>query len=148
MQAYKKAFSLYIRRSVYECPAEFGSLNDSDCTIIVKLDKSYDDCTLEHLTTFENKFCNILNISANGVLRLCTVEKGCYELTFQAPSFIKDTVFPLSREQEAALKNLKVVWLLCGEYEFSLSKMNQVAIYNYTELYNNYLHDHKCRTLP
>ncbi len=46
MRSYKKAFSLYIKHRAYECPAEFGSLNDSDCTII---DKSYDNCTLEQL---------------------------------------------------------------------------------------------------
>ncbi len=119
MLSYKKAFSQYIKRRVYECPTEFGSLNDDDCTIVVKLDKSYDDCTADQLIILENKLCDIFNISQHGVLRLCTVEQGCYELTFQAPSFVQGVIFPLSQQQEAALKDLKVIWLLCGEYEFS-----------------------------
>ena len=117
---YKQDFIAYAKRRVYECPTEFGSFNDGDCSIVVKLDKSYDNCTLEQLIIFEKKLCDILKIFHDGVLRLCTVEQGCYELTFQAPSFIKHTVFPLSPQQEDALKELKVVWLLCGDYEFTM----------------------------
>ncbi len=126
MLLYKKAFSRYIERRVYQCPAEFGSFNDDDCTIIVKLDQSYDDCTANHLIILKDKLCDIFNISHNGVLRLCAVEQGCYELTFQAPLFIQESIFPLSLEQETALNELKIVWLLCGNYEFSASKLNQV----------------------
>ncbi len=116
---YKEDFAAYAKRRVYECPAEFGSFNDGDCSIVVKLDTSYDNCTIAQLNIFEKKLCDILKISHYGVLRLCTVEQGCYELTFQAPSFIKHTVFPLSPQQEDDLKELKVIWLLCGDYEFS-----------------------------
>ena len=126
MLSYKEAFSQYVERRVYECPAEFGSLNDDDCTIIVKLDESYDDCTALQLIILKNKLCDIFNILDNGVLRLCTVEQGCYELTFQAPLFIQESIFPLSSEQETALNKLKIVWLLCGDYEFSPSTLNQV----------------------
>ncbi len=107
MRSYKEAFSVYIERRLYECPAEFGSFKDDDCTIIVKLDEAYDDCTANQLKIFEDKLCNILKISHNGVLRLCKVENGCYELTFQAPSFI-NTIFPLSCEQCSRVQH--VVW--------------------------------------
>ena len=122
MSSYKKDFVTYIKRRIYECPAEFGPMNDSDCSIVVKLDKTYDDCTADQLVILTSRLCEILKISSDGVLRLCTVEQGCYELTYQAPAFIQDTVFPLSLEQEAALKDLKVIWLLCGDYEFSSSQ--------------------------
>ena len=125
MSSYKKDFMEYIKRRVYECPAEFGSMNDGDCTIVVKLDKSYDDCTADQLLMLTNKLCDVFKILP-GVLRLCTVEQGCYELTYQAPAFIQDIVFPLLPEQEAALKDLKVVWLLCGQYEFP-SQQNDVC---------------------
>ena len=118
MSSYQNAFLLYIEHRVYECPAEFNSLNNSDCTIFVKLDESYDDCTAKQLISFKNKLCDIFEIAHDGVLRLCKVEQGCYELTFQAPVFIKDIVFPLSLQQEAALKKLRILWLLCGDYEF------------------------------
>ena len=119
MSSYKKDFATYMKRRLYECPAEFGPMNNSDCTIIVKLDKTYDDCTADQLVILTHKLCEIFRITPDGVLRLCTVKQGCYELTYQTPAFIQDTVFPLSPEQEAALKDLKVIWLLCGDYELS-----------------------------
>ena len=119
MTSYKQSFAEYAKRRVYECPTEFGYENQDDCTIIVKLDRSYDDCVVEQLEKLRLKFCEILQLSPQVVLRLLKVEKGCYELTFQAPAFIQEAVFPLSSEQEDALKKLKVVWLLCGDYEFT-----------------------------
>ena len=119
MLAYKQAFADYAERRVYECPAEFGPQNEADCHIIVKLDKGYDDCTLIQLDMFREKLCDILQLSHDDVLRLCKVERGCYELTFQAPSFVQTAVFPLSAHQEAALKALGVLWICCGEYEYS-----------------------------
>ena len=126
MSSYKIDFVDYIKRRIYECPAEFGPMNDSDCSIVVKLDKSYDECTADQLLILTSRLCNIFEISPDSVLRLCTVEQGCYELTYQAPAFIQDIVFPLSPEQEAALKHLKVTRLLCGQYEFS-SQENDVC---------------------
>ena len=126
--SYKQSFAEYANRRVYECPAEFGYENEDDCTIIVKLDKSYDKCTLDQLELLRKKLCEILQICSEGVLRLCTVEEGCYELTLQAPAFIQDVVFPLSSDQETALKNLEVIWFLCGEYEFSLKDDNVSSI--------------------
>ena len=118
MTSYKQRFTEYAKRRVYECPAEFGYENIDDSTITVKLDKSYDGCTLIQLELFRKKLCDILKIRPQVVLRLCKIETGCYELTLQAPACIQNVVFPLSSEQEAALKELNVMWLVCGDYEF------------------------------
>ena len=67
---------------------------------------------------FRHKLSEILRVSSQGVLRLCQVEKGCFQLTFQVPSFVQHEVFPLSREQERALKTEGVIKLTCGEYQF------------------------------
>ena len=134
MLFYKEAFVEYLKHRMYECPAEVSSTNDDDCTIIVKLDESYDDCTAKQLVLLEGNLCDIFGLSCNGVLRLCTVEQGCYELTFQVPAFVQRIIFPLTPEQEAALKNLRVVWLLCGDYEFS-SKKNNVRQHTNFNLY-------------
>ena len=128
MLAYKQVFAEYTERRVYECPAEFGPQNEADCHIIVKLDKGYDDCTLIQLDMFREKLCDILQLSHDGVLRLCKVERGCYELTFQAPSFVQTAVFPLSAHQEAALKALGVLWICCGECEYS-PQQDGVSLY-------------------
>ena len=127
MASYKKSFTEYAKRRVYECPAKFGYQNQEDCTVIVKLDKHYDHCTLNQLELLKKKLCELLGLSREA-LRLCSVEQGCFELTLQSPAFVREIVFPLSSEQEKALTELKVVWLLCGEYEFS-SQHNSVRDY-------------------
>ena len=119
LASYKQSFAEYAKRRVYECPVQFGYESQDDCTITVKLDKSYDDCTLSQIELLQTNLCKILEISSQVALRLCKVEEGCYELTLQAPAFIQNIIFPLSSEQEAALKELNVMWLLCGDYEFS-----------------------------
>ena len=126
MSSYKQSFTEYAKRRVYECPAEFGYENQNDCTITVKLDKSYDCCTLNQLELLKKNLCEILGFSSNGALRLCRVEQGCYELTLQAPAHAQEIVFPLSPDQEEALKDLKVMWLLCGDYEFSVQHYNVI----------------------
>ena len=51
-------------------------------------------------------------------MRLCQVNEGCIQLTFQVPSFVQQKVFPLSKEQEKALAAMGVMKLTCGEYQF------------------------------
>ena len=123
MSSYKQSFAEYAKRRVYECPTEFGYENEGDCTIIVKLDEHYDNCTLRQLELFKKSLCELLKLSREA-LRLCRVEQGCYELTLQSPAFVREIVFPLSSEQEKALTELNVVWLLCGDYEFSSHQSN------------------------
>ena len=124
--SYKKAFVAYAKRRVYECPAEMCSESKGvGTTIIVKLDRSYDNCTLQQLQLFEDKLADILQLREDGVLRLCHVQPGCYELTFQAPFIVETAIFPLSLEQEATLKALGVIQLSCGNYRFS-SEQNEV----------------------
>ena len=119
MAEYKEEFEKYAKRRVYECPAEFGYTNEEDSTIIVKLDDCYDGCTLFQIEKLKVKLCEILGLSGVS-LRLTTIEKGCYKLTFQMPSFIEDIVFPLSDEQQVELGNLGIVWIQCGDYEYQM----------------------------
>ena len=117
MLEYKQAFEEYAKHELSDCPIVFGSMNDQDCTIIVKLADSFDDCTANHISLLQTKLCDILKVST-GTLRLCQANKGCYELTFQAPRLVQDIVFPLSKDQESRLKELGVVYLICGDYKF------------------------------
>ena len=117
MLEYKQAFEDYAKRELSNCPTILGSMNDQDCTITVKLDDSFDDCKVKHIILLQKKLCKILKIS-KGTLRLCQAKKGCYELIFQAPRLIQDAVFPLSKDQESRLRELGVVYLICGDYKF------------------------------
>ena len=65
--------------------SEFGPVSDADADIFVKLDSQYDNYTVTQIEVFRHKLSEILRISSQGVLRLCRVEKGCIQLTFQVP---------------------------------------------------------------
>ena len=119
LQSYKRTFDRYAKRRIYECGPHFGPVSDTDhADVFVKVDSRYDNYTVEEIKGFSNKLSDTLHVSSQGVLRLCRVEKGCFQLTFQVPSFVQQEIFPLSREQERALKAEGVIKLTCGEYQF------------------------------
>ena len=119
LQKYKEDFNQYAKRRIFECPPEFGPVSDADhADIFVKLDAQYDEYTVAEIEVFRHKLSEILRVSSESALRLCRVEKGCIQLTFQMPTFIKQEIFPLSREQERALAAVGVIRLTCGEYQF------------------------------
>lgn len=131
VEAYEKDFHMYAKRRIYECPSEFGSKltsEDDSIDLIVKLDQTYDECETCHLKTFEKKLSDILRLEY-GVMRLCRVYPGCYELIFQVPCVVESSVFPLSSAQEASLKSLHILFLSCGGYKF-FSRTHQVQLFN------------------
>ena len=118
LQRYKKEFMQYAKRRIFECPLEHGSVSDTNhATLVVKLDANYDNYTVAALEIFRCRLSDTLHLSPKGVLRLCRVDKGCIQLTFQVPSFVLQKIFPLSSEQERALKEENVIMLTCGEYQ-------------------------------
>ena len=120
LQKYKDDFNQYAKRRIFECQSEFGPVSDADhADIFVKVDAQYENYTVAEIEVFRHKLSDILRVSSQGVLRLCRVEKGCFQLTFQVPSFVQQEIFPLSREQERALKAEGVIKLTCGEYQFT-----------------------------
>ena len=125
LQKYKKDFNQYAKRRIFECQSEFGQTSDADhADIFVKVDAQYENYTVAEIEVLRHKLSEILRVSSEGVLeegvlRLCRVEKGCFQLTFQVPSFVQHEIFPLSREQEKALKAEGVIKLTCGEYQFT-----------------------------
>ena len=119
LQRYKDDFNQYVKRRIFECRPEFGPINDvHHADIFVKVDAQYENYTVAEIEVFRHKLSEILRVSPQGVLRLCRVEEGCFQLTFQVPSFVQHEIFPLSREQKRALKAEGVIKLTCGEYQF------------------------------
>ena len=120
LQSYKEKFDQYARRRIYECGPQFGPESGRDhADIFVKLDSRYDNYTVAEIKGFCHKLSETLHLSSKGVLRLCRVEKGCFQLTFQVSSFVQHEIFPLSSEQEKTLKAEGVIKLMCGEYQFA-----------------------------
>ena len=119
LQMYKAQFDQYAKRRIYECLPQFGSVSETDhADVFVKVDSQYENYTVTEVERFRCQLSELLHISPQGVLRLCRVEKGCFQLTFQVPSFVQQEIFPLSQEQEKALAEKGVIRLICGEYQF------------------------------
>ena len=119
LQRYKKDFNQYAKRRIFECLPEFGPVSDADhADIFVKVDSQYENYTVAEIEEFRHALSEILFVSSQGILRLCRVDKGCFQLMFQVPSLVQDKIFPLSTEQERALAAVAVIRLTCGEYDF------------------------------
>ena len=117
---YKEDFKQYAKRRIFECLPEFGPVSNIDhADIFVKLDSQYDNYTVAQIEGFRQKLSEILHISSQGILRLCRVDKGCFQVMFQVPSFVQQEIFPLSKKQKKALKDADVIKLTCGKYQFS-----------------------------
>ena len=116
---YKEEFNHYAKRRIFESLPEFGPVSDADhADIFVKVDSQYDNYTVAQVEGFRHKLSEILRVSSEGILRLCRVDKGCFQLMFQVPSFVQHEIFPLSREQEKTLAAMGVIELMCGGYHF------------------------------
>ena len=121
LQRYKEDFNRYAKRRIFECPPEFGPVSDANhADIFVKVDSQYDNYTVAEMVEFRHKLSKILHLSSQGILHLCRVDKGCFQLMFQMPSFLKHEIFSLSKQQENALATLGVIKLTCGEYQFQV----------------------------
>ena len=119
LRRYKEEFNQYAKRRIFECLPEFGPVSDADhADVFVKLDSPYDNYTVAQIEGFRHKLSEILCVSSQGILRLCRVDKGCFQLMFQVPSFVQQEIFPLSRKQEMALEDEDVIRLTCGGYQF------------------------------
>ena len=121
LRRYKEDFIQYAKRRIFESLPEFGPVSDTDhADIFVKLDSQYDNYTVAQIEGLCQKLSGILHLSSQGVLRLCRVDKGCFQLMFQVPLFLKQEIIPLSKEQEKALAAMDVIKLTCGDYQFQV----------------------------
>ena len=119
---HKEDFNQYAKRRIFECLPEFGPVSDEDhADIFVKVDSHYENYTVTEIEEFRHKLSKILRLSSHGILRLCRVDKGCFQLMFQVPSFVQQEIFPLSGEQERALSALYVIRLTCEKYQFKVN---------------------------
>ena len=119
LQKYKEDFNQYAKRRIFESLPQFGPVSNTDhADIFVKVDSQYENYTVAEIVRFRQKLSEILRVSSKGILRLCRVDKGCFQLMLQVPLFLQREIFPLSREQEMALEEERVIKLTCGEYQF------------------------------
>ena len=118
LHRYKEDFNQYAKRRIFECLPELGPVSDvNHADIFVKVDSHYENYSVAEIEGFRHKLSEILHLSSQGILRLCRVDKGCFQLMFQVPSFVQQEILPLTREQERALAAMGVIRITCGEYQ-------------------------------
>ena len=118
LQGYTAKFNEYSRRSIFECPT-YSLARRNRANLVVKLEGvDLEKYSLIYLTVFKSRISDIIKITKY-TLRLCTVEKGCLQFTFQMPHFVKEVVFPLTDSQKVALKAEGVAHLTCEDYQCS-----------------------------
>ena len=128
LDKYKKEFSQYAERLVFECPSEVGTMSEGLAEMVVTLDRTYDDYTLSYLELFVNDLRKILNISSSAAFKLCHIAPGSLKLTFQLHHSMREDIFPLTREQEAELAKLGVDNLSLHVIYYQFNRQQQVGI--------------------
>ena len=110
LSEYKRDFSEYAKRHVFQCPSEVGTVTSDDAKMFVTLDDTFNKCSLTTLHLLCSDLCEVLNLSPGSGLKLCQVEPGSLKLTFQVPFSLLQykAIFPLTKEQESALIHLGV----------------------------------------
>ena len=133
LEKYKKEFSEYAERHVFECPSEVGTVSEGLAKMVVTLtlDKTYEEYTMSYLDLFVSDLRKLLNISSSAVFKLCHIAPGSLRLTFQLHRSMIEDIFPLTREQEAELAKLSVDNLTLIYYQFN---RQQVGIQQTTVL--------------
>lgn len=140
LHSYEKSFLHYAKRRIYECPSTIktGSSKE-DIELQIKLDSEYDHCTLEELDGFQYRLTSALELNIYCCL-LSKVKEGCLEVTFLIPHHLQETLFPLTSDQEKSLIELKVLKVVCGDYQqcFQVTLNNIIVMELYfTHIYFN-----------
>ena len=94
---------------------KFGSGGKDDHEMIAKVDKKWEEIRMEQLEDMIVNLADELQVPRH-TLHLCTVENGCLQLTLLVSRYISDEMFPLTTEQEAALRKIGVTDLQCGTH--------------------------------
>ena len=133
---YTAKLTEYSRRSIFECPT-YSRARKDHANLVVKLEGvNFERYNLHHLAAFKSRISNIIKVT-NYTLRLCTVEEGCLQLTFQMPHFVKEVIFPLADSQKAALQVEGVTRLTCEDYQCPLEvRVEIVKLLNSSQMVN------------
>ena len=133
---YKEKLNAYCQRSIYECP-HFATPNQEPKfrNLVMKIDDVVTATfTIKALDAFRVRLASTLDLEAH-TLRLCSVEKGCLQLTFQLPSFVAEAIFPLSPEHKKELEQLPILRIDCNGNQFLASANPMVSVYNIVRVY-------------
>lgn len=116
LEEYGNELDNYCQRSVFECP-HIDNPDPKFQSFVMKVDdvvlKSWE---MKAIDAFRVKLAEACGLEGH-TLRLCSVEMGCLEFTFQVPPCVVGSLLPFTAEQKQRLKDLGVLKLTqsrCG----------------------------------
>ena len=119
MSNYHEKFDQYAKRRIIECPSIEPTDDDKKWeNVYIKLDSKLESITINELREFRFKVSEIMCTSVSAI-HFCCVERGCIQVMWQIPHFIKQIIFPLSPEKENMLEQLGVTQFSCLDYEYT-----------------------------
>ena len=118
LEKYKILFSNYLKRKVTHCPSEIGMKGNNNIVIVVKLDKAFSDCRMEHLQLLGEEICRVLQVKVEKI-QLEGVTKGSICVTLHLLKSAVPHGFYLNDSQLRVLKDFqcltaKILNIQCG----------------------------------
>ena len=116
VREYQSELANYCRRNIFECPSYHTSASATNqVRLVIKVDSGIETFSLKHQLSFQSRLADIMKV-AKHTLQLCSVEKGCIQLTYQIPRFVKEAIFPLEEQQCGELRKMGVMSLSCARH--------------------------------
>lgn len=115
---YKGELEEYCKRNIFECPS-YSTPKPGVADLVMKVE-GIERYNLKHLAELISHVSKVLSVSQH-TLQLCSVEKGCVQLNFQIPHFVKDKIFPLTTEQKRAFEKKEIISVRCEGWTYKVS---------------------------
>lgn len=108
----------YCKRNIFECPS-YSTPKPGVADLVMKVE-GIEKYNLKHLAELIAHVSKVLSVSQH-TLQLCSVEKGCVQLNFQIPHFVKESIFPLAAGQKQAFVQRGIVRVACEGWTYQVS---------------------------
>lgn len=115
---YKTELESYCKRNIFECPS-YSAPKQGVAELVMKVE-GIEKHNMKHLAELISHVSKVISVSQH-TLQLCSVEKGCVQLNFQLPDFVKYYIFPLVEEQMSQLKMMGIILLVCDKWRYEVS---------------------------
>ena len=116
---YKAELEEYCKRNIFECPS-YSTPKLGVANLVMKVE-GIEKYNLKHLAELISHVSKVLSVSQH-TLQLCSVEKGCVQLNFQTPHFVKESIFPLTAEQREAFAQRAIILVMCEGWTYKVSQ--------------------------
>ena len=126
LKNYKKLFNDYLKRRVTQCPTGIGMKGENHTVIVVKLDKAFSKCRMEHLQLLGEEICRVLQVKVYKI-QLEGVTEGSICVTFHLLKTAIPHGFYLMDSQIKVLKDFqcltaKILNIQCGDMRYIVNE--------------------------